>query len=111
MIMNGIKYSYWIAGFYMLTLAACRTPQQGLFSKKTPHENYRAGLEQAGLSNTRLGLLWVTSAQNSLNKPINITLPYKETGYFEMGVPGAIGYVFSAKQGERVLINVASTLR
>lgn len=105
--MNLIKYILPIATLLLL-FVSCRTPQQGFFATKTPHEQYKAGLDKAGLSNTRLGALWVLAANASLAKPVSVTVPYKETGYFEMGVPMAAGYAFSANQGEVVMVNVSA---
>lgn len=89
-------------------MASCSTSQRGVFVKKTPHEKYESKLKEAGLANTQLGQLWMQAANKSLTTPISINLPYKETGYFEMNMPGASGYVFSAKRGEKVNIQVTT---
>ncbi len=99
-------------GWYLATLifllTACSTPQRGLFEKRTPHEKYKAGLDAAGLSATRLGTLWLAAADGSLAQPLRISIPYKETGYFEVDRPQAAGFLFSAKQGELLTVNVAN---
>jgi len=100
------------SGWYLAALTflftACSTPKRGLFEKRTPHEKYKAGLDAAGLSSTRLGTLWLAAADGSLAQPLRISIPYKETGYFEMDRPQAAGYLFSAKQGELLTVNVAN---
>lgn len=91
---------------YMVAFVSCHTSQPGLFGKRTPHEIYRNKLEKAGLENTRLGKLWIAAADKSLQDPVVVTIPYKETGYFEMNAPEAAGYIFAAKRGDQVTINV-----
>lgn len=87
-------------------IIACSPSQQGIFGKKTPHERYGEGLSDAGLSNTMLGRRWFASANLSLQKPVSVTLPYQETGYFEMDKPSAFAYIFNARRGEQILVNV-----
>ncbi|WP_207514297.1 M23 family metallopeptidase [Longitalea luteola] len=91
---------------YMVALVSCHTSQPGLFGKRTPHEAYRNKLEKAGLENTRLGKLWIAAADKSLQNPVPVAIPYKETGYFEMNAPEAAGYIFSAKRGDRITVHV-----
>jgi peptidoglycan LD-endopeptidase LytH len=50
--------------------------------------------------------LWFAAAEKALARPLNITLPYKETGYFSADKPDAAGYVFTAQQGEQLNIQV-----
>lgn len=102
------KNSHLFGVIYTLLFASCHTSQPGLFSKRTPHEKYRNSLEQAGLHNTSLGKLWISAANKSLQRPLRVTLPYKETGYFEMNVPEAAGFIFSAKRGDQVSVRVTS---
>lgn len=102
------KRNGWYLATMLFLLTACSTSQRGLFEKRTPHEKYKAGLAAAGLSATRLGTLWQAAADGSLAQPLRISIPYQETGYFEMDRPQAAGYLFSAKQGELLTINVAN---
>ncbi len=104
------KYSLripWIIAILVIT--SCNISKQGLFAKKTPHEKYKESLADAGLSGTRLGRLWLAAADKSLAQPIPVSIPYQETGYFEMDAPGAAGYIFSSKQGEQVVVTITTT--
>ena len=96
----------WLWMVIIFSCISCGPSNRGLFGKKTPHEKYKKSLEDAGLYGTRLGALWAQAADKSLTRPISVTIPYKETGYFEMDTPSAAGYIFSAKRGEMVNVNV-----
>lgn len=87
-------------------LFACSTSKKGLFAKKTAHEQYATQITDAGLSTTTLGRLWFAAAEKALVRPLTITLPYRETGYFAAEKPDAAGYIFSARRGERVNVQV-----
>ncbi|WP_205510168.1 M23 family metallopeptidase [Longitalea arenae] len=91
---------------FIAALASCHPSQPGLFGKRTPHETYRNSLEKAGLEKTRLGKLWIAAADKSLESPLPVSIPYKETGYFEMNMPAATSYLFSAKRGDQVTVHV-----
>lgn len=46
------------------------------------------------------------AGQKALQDSIQISLPYKETGYFAADKPRALGYRISARRGERVVVNL-----
>lgn len=86
---------------------SCSIPRHGLFDKRTPHELYENKLAGAGLQQTALGVAWINAAQKALQQPVPVQLPYKETGYFAAEQPGASGYKFFVRRGEK--LNVAVT--
>jgi murein DD-endopeptidase MepM/ murein hydrolase activator NlpD len=88
--------------------SACGPSQKGLFGKRSAHEKYADGITDAGLQQTRLGRLWFAAAEKSLAQPVSITLPYKEAGYYPAENPGASGYIFSARRGELLQVNVTT---
>lgn len=85
-------------------LNACNTPSPGLFVKKTPHEQYGQRIASAGLRETAMGSLWFREAEQSLKVPLNISLPYNETGYFAAERPKAAGFRFPVKRGQKLFI-------
>jgi len=95
--MSFTKWMFIITGCLFL-LSACRAP------KKSPREKYADRLSDAGLKETSMGSLWFAAAEKSLNQPLSITIPYKETGYFAADKPGAAGYIFSAQRGEQLSV-------
>ena len=95
--MSFIKWMFIITSCLFL-LSACRAP------KKSPREKYADGLSDAGLKETSMGSLWFAAAEKSLNQPLSITIPYKETGYFAADKPGAAGYIFAAQRGEQLSV-------
>ena len=93
----------------LIFLISCGPSQKTIFSKKSPHEKYTDALSGAGLDKTQLGLLWTTAATKSLTKPVLVSLPYKETGYFPAEEPRAAGYIFSARRGEKLIVTINKT--
>jgi peptidoglycan LD-endopeptidase LytH len=96
----------WILVFTLsLFIVACKTTG-GLRGKKSAHEEYADALESTGLNTTVIGKLWFQAADKSLNQPLGIALPYKETGFFAAEQPRAAGYRFSAKRGEKISLTI-----
>lgn len=96
---------------FVLFFAACSTSKRGLFTKQTAHEQYASRLTDAGLAGSALGSLWFAAAEKALARPLSITLPYKETGYFAAEKPDAAGYLFPARRGDvlKIVINGKAT--
>ena len=68
--------------FSLFILYSCSSPGPGIFGKKTPHEQYEKKIKDAGLKETALGEAWLRAASITLSNPVDISLPYSETGYF-----------------------------
>jgi peptidoglycan LD-endopeptidase LytH len=84
----------------IFTIISCSPGKKGLFGdSKTAHESYAEKLEKAGLQNSELSKRWIAASESSLNKPSQITLPHKETGYFAAGEPQAVGLITKARRG------------
>lgn len=88
--------------FITLTLTNCTTGVKGILSKRTPHETYGQKLKDAGLDQSELGRQWFSLSNFALTNPIQIQLPYKETGYFSAEKPGANAFLFNVKRGEKI---------
>src|SRR5687768_2674136 len=99
-----MKSSLTTAIFLFIFLQACTTAGPGLFNKKSPHEQYGDRLKNAGLSQTALGRLWFQEADSSLSRPLQVGLPYRETGYFAAERPRAMALQFHAKRGEKLSV-------
>ncbi|GAB2550171.1 peptidoglycan DD-metalloendopeptidase family protein [Rufibacter soli] len=91
-----------------LALPGCSPKQtfKAVFKKQSPYEKYRAGLKEAKLDQTALGQEWVAAGERALQKPVPVTLPFKETGYFPADKPLAASYQFNVKRGQKVAIKV-----
>ena len=90
----------------LMLLFSCSTSKNPLFKKSSLHDNYSNALTEAGLNKTQLGLAWFNASARSLQQPAPISLPFKETGYFAAEKPGATGYIFSVRRGDRVIVNI-----
>ena len=91
-----------------ITVAACTStgPGGGLFQVASPHEQYERSLTNANLNRTALGRDWVTAGQRALRDSLNISVPYRESGYFAASRPFAIGYRVKAQRGDKLIIRV-----
>lgn len=77
-----------------------------LFGKRTPHEQYEKKIKNEGLQETELGDAWIKAAAVTLSNPLDISLPYSETGYFTGEQANAAGFRFSAKRGQKLKISL-----
>ncbi len=77
-----------------------------VFQPRNDHEAYLHGLEKADLLHTALGRDWLDASNHSLEKPVAIALPYQEVFYISPQIPQANGYVFSVRQGQKILVNL-----
>lgn len=84
--------------FLCLLHHACKSPMFG--SSVSPHEKYSTGLKNAKLDSSAMGRAWLNAAAKSLSQPLMISLPYKETGYFDATKIIAAGYRFKLRRGE-----------
>lgn len=87
-------------------LNSCSSPGPGIFGKKTPHQEYEKKIKDAGLKETALGEAWLRAAAITLSSPLDISLPYSETGYFADDRANGIGLRFRARRGQKLKITV-----
>lgn len=98
---------YFCILFFVLFIYGCSEKgPAGIFSKRTLHEKYTDKLIQTGLNTTNMGRLWLVAADSSFKKPISISLPYQENGYFGADKPLARTYLFSVTRGEKITIHL-----
>ncbi|HYC27432.1 MAG TPA: hypothetical protein VEB42_01435 [Chitinophagaceae bacterium] len=91
----------YIAGFLLalVPLSGCKTGM--MFGGKSPHEAYADRLRRAEMDKTAMGAQWFAAADKSLTAPLEIPLPYRETGFFPPDMPLAFGYSFKAERGKK----------
>lgn len=88
-----------------LLTGACSDQFSGmLFKTQYPHQRYEQQLRNAGLAENLLYRQWYQAAVQSLLDPTAISIPHQEEAFIAGGNPGAIGYLFNARQGERLQV-------
>jgi murein DD-endopeptidase MepM/ murein hydrolase activator NlpD len=55
-----------------------------------------------------MGAQWLAAASKSLEQPVEISIPYKETGYFAAEKPVAVAYRFALQRGEKVMVKLTT---
>ncbi|MCX2485324.1 M23 family metallopeptidase [Pedobacter sp. MR2016-24] len=90
----------------LVTMASCRSGAGNLFKTSSPHEQYQRKLIAAGLDKTSMGKAWSTIANQSLNKALLITPPYKANGYFAAEKIPAMAYRFEGLRGQKISIHL-----
>ncbi|PWS26890.1 hypothetical protein DHW03_12755 [Pedobacter yonginense] len=91
----------------ILSLFACKAGTVNLFKAASPHEAYQRKLISAGLDKTAMGSAWIQSAEIGLQKPVSITIPFKETGYFAAEKVPVATYRFNAVKGQKINISLS----
>ena len=105
---NKKRFTYFLYLLFLFSLLfyACSSPGPGIFGKKTPHQEYEKKIKDAGLKETALGEAWLRAAVITLSNPLDIVLPYNETGYFADDRANGIGLRFRAKRGQKIKITL-----
>lgn len=85
-----------------ILLGSCTLTGPGFLRKKSPHEKYGQQLIEAGLQEKAMGRAWFEQAEQSLIKPLTVSIPYKERGYFAPERADASALRFQVKQGEKL---------
>lgn len=93
---------------FLLSLLYSCSPGSGIFGKKTPHQEYEKKIKDAGLKETALGEAWLKVAAITLSNPLDISLPYSETGYFADDRANGIGLRFKARRGQKLKIFITN---
>lgn len=74
----------------------------------TPRAQFMAQLEASPLADTDLAVQWQTAWQNAKQAPVEISLPYAETGRFATTDPAAFAYQFFAQQGQTIQVTLTT---
>jgi murein DD-endopeptidase MepM/ murein hydrolase activator NlpD/SH3-like domain-containing protein len=83
-----------------------------IFERPRPasaHERYAESLRQAGLEKTALGRDWLAAAETSIRKPVAVSLPFREAGYFAASEARAVAYAVTLRDGQRLAATVDVT--
>lgn len=70
-----------------------------------------AALRRSGLANARLARAWLAAGDSALQRPVAVTLPFQETGYFAAGDADAIAYLLPVRRGQRLVVQLDSATR
>lgn len=98
-----------LLGIVLLTSGCEQVETLPVFTERlTPHEEYAASLEQAGLVETALGRSWMEASTAVLATTSEITPPFREVRYLDPAQPAAVGYHFALRRGQKLLIDVAT---
>jgi len=92
-----------------LAIAACERPVETVpdpFLPTSAHDAYGHALEQAELDTTALGTGWQAAARAALEQPVDVTLPFRESGWFDATHASAVGYRFAVDGGRRIVVDV-----
>lgn len=77
------------------------------FYPRSEHEAYLHSLEQANLSRTALGRDWIKMAEQALQTPYDVSLPFEEVFYWDPKGAEAAGYHFFVKRGVRIEVEIS----
>jgi murein DD-endopeptidase MepM/ murein hydrolase activator NlpD len=84
----------------VVTRPAPPPPASGL------HDEYAESLREAGTDKTPLGLEWFRAADSAIGSPIDVTLPFGESGVFSPAEALAVGYRFALERGQRLIVDL-----
>ncbi|QQL48416.1 peptidoglycan DD-metalloendopeptidase family protein [Mucilaginibacter ginkgonis] len=77
-----------------------------IFKKLSPHDQYAQRLKDAGLDRSAMGTKWLQSADGAFTNVLNVTLSYKEVGYFDAVKVPASAVRFDVKRGQKIRVTL-----
>jgi len=90
-----------------MMLVSCNNRLTGpLFKSKYPHQQYEQQLKDAGLAKSSLYTQWLNASKRSIQQPVTINVPYLEKAYFAGDKPEAAGFIFEARNGEQLQVEL-----
>jgi murein DD-endopeptidase MepM/ murein hydrolase activator NlpD len=98
-----------VTALALLTLgvACTRGPLARLTRPPSPHEAYADSLRSSALDQTALGQDWLRAAAQALEAPVEVTLPFRESGYFPPERATAVAYRFELTRGRRLAVEAS----
>lgn len=98
-----------LAALALLTLgvACTRGPLARLTRPPSPHEAYAESLRSSGLDQTALGRDWLGAAARALETPVEVVLPFRESGYFAPDKSSAVAYRFALQRGRTLAVEAS----
>ncbi len=105
--MRRIQHFYILTIIALLSASCSRTKGPlAIFKKLSPHDTYAQRLKDAGLDKTAMGTAWLQKCSEVSAKALNISIPYKETGYFAAeNIPSA-SLRFDARRGQKIRVSL-----
>ncbi len=98
--------------FILLTmLLGCRGLRQGIFTHHSPHDEYRAKLQKAGLDKTKVGRQWMETADSVIFHPVSVNVPSTEAVVFDFDGFTAVAYRLSLSEGRDIRIVVEPEIK
>ena len=89
--------------------AACDAPsalRDLAAAPATAHEQYARGLRDAGLAESALGREWLDASDSAMRAPLEIVLPYLESGFYSRSEARAVAYRITLRGGERLALTL-----
>jgi len=102
-----IKYLVFNLLCYVALSSCSNKGPLSIFNKLSPHDAYAQRLKDAGLDRSAMGSVWLKKAESSLGNALNISIPYKETGYFSAEKIPSATLSFEAKRGQKLNITLS----
>lgn len=91
----------------MLGVACTKGPLAQLTRPASPHEAYADSLRSSALDQTALGQDWFRAAERALDDPLEIGLPFRESGYFSPEAATAVAYRFHLERGRTLTVDAS----
>jgi len=90
-------------------LTACDTREQieEILRDPTTHELYAASLRKAGLADNAVARTWALAAQDAMERPLGVDLPFREEGFLDPTEPRALVFAVDAERGQRLAVDVS----
>ncbi|CAN5260870.1 hypothetical protein BH24PSE2_BH24PSE2_19040 [soil metagenome] len=100
-----MRFLIYTIGVMLLAACTAQEPADDTLPLAS-HGDYAQTLRASGLAATLLGRDWLDAAEQSLQSPVAVELPYFEQGAFLAHRPRAEGFAFEAVAGQPLVVTV-----
>jgi murein DD-endopeptidase MepM/ murein hydrolase activator NlpD len=104
-ILSQLQHFFFLCLLFSI-LTACKSGPFNLIKPSSPHEQYERKLINSGLNQTVIGAAWLSNGTESLQKPLEIKLPYQEKGYFSAEKVVATAFRFQLLKGQKLNVQL-----
>lgn len=106
-----MKSVYYLIYLLILLLGISCQPIQDILQNKNPRERYLNYFNHSDLGERAIVQKWANSWEEAKTDALQITLPYLETGIFQIANPETIAYSFQLKEGEKLVVEINSKVQ
>ncbi|UZD22910.1 peptidoglycan DD-metalloendopeptidase family protein [Algoriphagus halophytocola] len=104
--MKSFPYSYILCLSIILAVTSCNKASLGVFISSSARKSYENSLEKSGILKSKIGMNWLSKAEQVLNTATLLSLPIAINGSFKSKSIAANAWEIQMEKGASILIDI-----